>query len=136
MKRYARSRSTSQALLRKHQKVALAHRGTAIRSACFHISAARRWNGMLVARHLIHRSMTGLPMLIIAITKYNAKRRLRTRYDEFWAVIGCEVEKQRGKQIKGLEQRPADAEDYVTADVLMGLSLAEIDRVVKELRAV
>lgn len=80
--------------------------------------------------------MTGLPQLQNAIAKDKAERRLRTRYDELWADIGREVEKQRGQQIQDLVQRPADAEDYATADVLMDLNLAEIDRDVKELRAV
>ena len=67
---------------------------------------------------------------------WKAERRLRERYDELWADIGREVEKQRGEQIQDLVQQPADAEDYATADVLMDLNLAEIDRDVKELRAV
>lgn len=65
-----------------------------------------------------------------------AERRLRARYDELWSDIDREVEKQRGQQIQDLVQRPADPGDYATADVLMDLNLAEIDRDVKELRAV
>lgn len=71
-----------------------------------------------------------------AIATGKVERRLRARYDELWADIGREIEKQRGQQIQDLVQRPADAEDYATADVLMDLNLAEIDRDVKELRAV
>ena len=71
-----------------------------------------------------------------AIATGKAEQRLRARYDELWADIGREIEKQRGQQIQDLVQRPADAEDYATADVLMDLNLAEIDRDVKELRAV
>ena len=71
-----------------------------------------------------------------AIATGKVERRLRARYDELWADIDREVEKHRGQRIQDLVQRPADAEDYATADVLMDLNLAEIDRDVKELRAV
>lgn len=71
-----------------------------------------------------------------AIATGKAEQRLRARYDELWEDIGREVEKQRGQQIEDLVQRPADTEDYATADLLMDMNLAEIDRDVKELRAV
>jgi RNA polymerase-binding protein DksA len=61
---------------------------------------------------------------------------LRRRYDELWTDVRRELEKHHGQRYEQLVQRPADPEEFATADLLVDLNLAEIDRDVDELRAV
>ncbi|HET8697351.1 MAG TPA: TraR/DksA C4-type zinc finger protein [Gammaproteobacteria bacterium] len=62
--------------------------------------------------------------------------RLRKRYDELWQDVRRELEKYDGQKYQQLLQGTGDPEDAATADLLVDLNLAEIDRDVDELRAV
>lgn len=62
--------------------------------------------------------------------------RLRHRYAEIWTDVRRELEKHEGQQYEDLVQGAGDPEDDATADLLVDLNLAEIDRDIEELRAV
>jgi DnaK suppressor protein len=62
--------------------------------------------------------------------------RLRHRYAEIWTDVRRELEKHEGQQYEDLIQGAGDAHDDATADLLVDLNLAEINRDVEELRAV
>lgn len=62
--------------------------------------------------------------------------RLRHRYQEIWADIRRELGKYDEQRYQDLVQGAGDAEDAATADLLVDLNLAELDRDVEELRAV
>ena len=62
--------------------------------------------------------------------------RLRRRYDELWQDVRRELAKHRGQRFTDLLQGTGDPEDAATADLLVDLNLAEIERDVDELRAV
>jgi RNA polymerase-binding protein DksA len=66
----------------------------------------------------------------------DAELRLRRRYRELWTDIRRELEKHRAEQLDDLVQRPADPEEFATADLLVDLNLTEIRRDVEELRRV
>jgi RNA polymerase-binding protein DksA len=62
--------------------------------------------------------------------------RLRERYLKLWADVGRELDKHDQQQHEDLVQGAGDAEDDATANLVVDLNLAEIDRDVEELRAV
>ena len=68
--------------------------------------------------------------------QHRIEDRLRKRYDELWQDVRRELEKHSGQQFQQLLQGTGDPEDAATADLLVDLNLAEIDRDVDELRAV
>ena len=61
---------------------------------------------------------------------------LRHRYEEVWTDIRRELDKHGEQQYSDLVQGTGDAEDAATADVLIHLNLAEIDRDARELKAI
>ena len=61
---------------------------------------------------------------------------LRRRYAELWNDVQREVEKHGEQRYSDLVQGTADPEDAATADLLVDLNLAEIDRDIVELRAI
>jgi RNA polymerase-binding protein DksA len=65
-----------------------------------------------------------------------AEARLRKRYDDLWADVRRELEKQRAEKYEDLVQGTPDPEDVGSVDVLIDMNLTEIDRDVEELRAV
>jgi DnaK suppressor protein len=62
--------------------------------------------------------------------------RLRHRYAEIWNDVRRELEKHDGQQYGDLVQGAGDPEDDATANLLVDLNLAEINRDIEELRAV
>ena len=64
------------------------------------------------------------------------ENRLRRRFEEIWTDVRRELEKHGKQRYVDLVQGAGDAEDDATADLLVDLNLAEIDRDVEELRAV
>lgn len=62
--------------------------------------------------------------------------RLRQRYTEVLGDIRRELEKHGQQRYADLVQGAGDPEDAATADVLVDLNLAEIDRDTQELRAI
>jgi RNA polymerase-binding protein DksA len=62
--------------------------------------------------------------------------RLRHRYVEIWTDVRRELQKHDGQQYEDLVQGAGDAVDDATADLLVDLNLAEIDRDIEEMRAV
>ena len=61
---------------------------------------------------------------------------LRRRYAEVWTDIRRELRKHGEQRYADLVQGAGDAEDAATADVLIDLNLAEIDRDAHELRSI
>ncbi|HEX7237336.1 MAG TPA: TraR/DksA family transcriptional regulator [Gammaproteobacteria bacterium] len=61
---------------------------------------------------------------------------LRNRFAELWSEIRRELDKHGEQRYSDLVQGAGDPEDAATADVLIDLNLAEIDRDAAELRAV
>ncbi len=64
------------------------------------------------------------------------ERTLRLRYDELWEDVRRELRKHDASQYEDLIQGTPDPQDVATADLLVDLHLAEIDRDLDELRAV
>jgi RNA polymerase-binding protein DksA len=62
--------------------------------------------------------------------------RLRNRYAEIWTDVRRELNKHEGEQYEELVAGAGDPHDDATADLLIDLNLAEIDRDIEELRAV
>ena len=62
--------------------------------------------------------------------------RLRHRYAEIWTDVRRELQKHEGQRYEDLVQGAGDTVDDATADLLVDLNLAEIDRDIEELRAV
>jgi len=61
---------------------------------------------------------------------------LRQRYTQVWTDIRRELDKHGQQRYADLVQGAGDPEDAATADVLVDLNLAEIDRDTQELRAI
>ncbi|HEY3518774.1 MAG TPA: TraR/DksA family transcriptional regulator [Gammaproteobacteria bacterium] len=61
---------------------------------------------------------------------------LRNRFGELWTDIRRELGKHGERQYSDLVQGAGDPEDAATANVLVDLNLAEIDRDAQELRAI
>jgi RNA polymerase-binding protein DksA len=61
---------------------------------------------------------------------------LRQRYTEVWSDIRRELDKHGEQKYSDLVQGAGDPEDAATADVLIDLNLAEIDRDADELKAI
>lgn len=61
---------------------------------------------------------------------------LRHRYTELWADIRRELDKHGEQRYADLVQGAGDPEDAATADVLVDLNLAEIERDTQELKAI
>jgi DnaK suppressor protein len=64
------------------------------------------------------------------------EHQLRNRFTELWTDIRRELNKHGEQQYSDLIQGAGDPEDAATADVLVDLNLAEIDRDAQELRAI
>ena len=64
------------------------------------------------------------------------ENQLRNRFTELWTDIRRELNKHSEQQYSDLVQGAGDPEDAATADVLVDLNLAEIDRDAQELRAI
>ena len=62
--------------------------------------------------------------------------RLRHRYAEIWTDVRRELQKRDEQRYEDLIQGVGDIEDEATADLLVDLNLAEINRDIEELRAV
>lgn len=60
---------------------------------------------------------------------------LRRRYDEVWTDIRRELDKHAEQRYSDLVQGAGDPEDAATADVLIDLNLAEVERDAEELKA-
>jgi RNA polymerase-binding protein DksA len=61
---------------------------------------------------------------------------LRQRYTQVWSDIRRELDKHGQQRYADLVQGAGDPEDAATADVLIDLNLAEIDRDTQELKAI
>ena len=61
---------------------------------------------------------------------------LRHRFGELWTDIRREINKHGEQRYSDLVQGAGDPEDAATANVLVDLNLAEIDRDARELRAI
>ena len=61
---------------------------------------------------------------------------LRLRFAELWTDIRRELDKQKEQRYGDLVQGVGDPEDAATADLLVDLNLAEIDRDAHELMAI
>jgi DnaK suppressor protein len=60
---------------------------------------------------------------------------LRRRYDEVWTDIRRVLDKHAEQRYSDLVQGAGDPEDAATADVLIDLNLAEVERDAEELKA-
>ncbi len=71
-----------------------------------------------------------------SLDRSSIEARLRHRYLEIWTDVRRELTKHDGQQYEDLVQGAGDVQDHATADLVVDLNLAEIDRDIEELRAV
>jgi DnaK suppressor protein len=87
-------------------------------------------------RRTSQRTSKETPVEHASLDRNSIEARLRHRYLEIWTDVRRELQKHDGQQYEDLVQGAGDAEDDATADLLVDLNLAEINRDIEELRAV